>query len=42
MEKLVEKLGEKFCVKIVWNNWVENLVGNFGGQIGWKDMEKMV
>ena len=36
--KLVENLGEKFCEKILWNNWVEELVGNLGGKIGWKAM----
>ena len=33
-EKLVEKLGEKLCEKIVWNNWVNNLL-NLGEKIYW-------
>ena len=36
--KLVEKLGEKICGKIVWNNWVEKLVRNLGGKVDWKAM----
>ena len=36
IEKLVEKLGAQFCGKIVWNNWMEKMVGNLGGKIGWK------
>ena len=32
--KLVEKLCEKLCGKIVWNDWVEKLVGNLNGKIG--------
>ena len=41
MEKLVEKLGEKLCGKIVWNNWVDNLL-NLGEQIDWKAILKIV
>ena len=39
MEKLVEKLGAKLCGKIVWKNWVENLL-NLGEQIDWKAILK--
>ena len=40
MERFVEKLGEKLWGNIVWNSWVEILVGNLGGKIGWKAMLK--
>jgi len=33
IDKLIENLGENFCEKIVWNNWVEKCVANFGGKI---------
>ena len=36
MERLVEKVGEKLWRNIVWNSWVEILVGYLGGKIGWK------
>ena len=42
MERLVEKVGEKLWGNIVWNSWVEILVGNLGGKIGWKAMLKFV
>ena len=38
IDKLIENLSENFCEKIVWNNWVEKLVANFGGKIDWKAM----
>jgi hypothetical protein len=26
IDKLIENLGEHFCEKIVWNNWVDKFV----------------
>ena len=36
--KLVEKLGEQFCEKIMWKIFVENMIGNLGGKNGLKAM----